>query len=173
MMTVYGGQAAALVELVLRRPGELPFDAVGAVALLAMGAGLGLRTWAIATLGGWFVLRVGVKPAQRLVQEGPYRLIRHPSYTGAFLAFVASAILLRAWVAAALGAVALHAAFRRRIHHEERVLAASLPGYRAYMARTGALLPRLRLRPARQRAGTAGWASPGSGRPPGGPRLPP
>jgi protein-S-isoprenylcysteine O-methyltransferase Ste14 len=34
-------------------------------------------------------------------------------------------------------------AFRRRIHHEERVLAAGLPGYRAYMTRTGALLPRL------------------------------
>ena len=34
-------------------------------------------------------------------------------------------------------------AFRRRIDHEERVLAAELSGYRAYMARTGALLPRL------------------------------
>ena len=62
--------------------------------------------------------------------------MRHPSYAGAFLAFVASAILLRAWVAAALGALALYAAFRRRIHHEERLLAAELPGYRAYMART-------------------------------------
>jgi protein-S-isoprenylcysteine O-methyltransferase Ste14 len=143
MLTVYGSQAAALVELVLRRPAELPFDVLGMGALVAMGAGLALRTWAIATLGGWFTLRVGVTPAQRLVRAGPYRLIRHPGYAGAFLAFVASAILLRAWVAAALGAVALYAAFRRRIHHEERLLAGELPGYRAYMARTGALLPRL------------------------------
>jgi protein-S-isoprenylcysteine O-methyltransferase Ste14 len=51
-------------------------------------------------------------------------------------------------VAAGLGAVALSVAFRRRIHHEERVLAAGLPDYRAYMERTGALLPRLR--PARR-----------------------
>jgi protein-S-isoprenylcysteine O-methyltransferase len=143
MLTVYGSQAAALVELVLRRPAGLPFDALGVGALLTMGAGLALRTWAIATLGRWFTLRVRVTPAQRVVQAGPYRLIRHPGYAGAFLAFVASAILLRAWVAAALGAVALYAAFRRRIHHEERVLAAELSGYRAYMARTGALLPRL------------------------------
>ena len=130
MLTVYGSQAAALVELVLRRPPALPFDALGVGALLAMGAGLGLRTWAVATLGGWFTLRVGVKPAQRLVRAGPYRLIRHPSYKGAFVALIASAVLLRAWVTVVLGAIALYAAFRRRIRHEERLLAAALPGYR-------------------------------------------
>ena len=174
MLTVYGSQAAALVELVLRRPPGLPFDTLGTAALLAMGAGLALRTWAIVTLGGWFTLRVGVTPAQRLVRSGPYRLIRHPSYTGAFLAFVASAILLRAWVAAALGALALWAAFRRRIHHEERLLAASLPGYRAYMARTGALLPRLGPPGGcRPRGGDTRSASPGSGRTRGGRRRPP
>ena len=143
MLTVYASQVAAVVELVLRRPSRLPFDVLGWGALLAMGAGLALRTWAIATLGGWFTLRVGVKPGQRVVEEGPYRLIRHPSYAGALLALVAGAILLRAWAAAALGAGALYAAFRRRIHHEEHVLARGLPDYGEYMARTGALLPRL------------------------------
>ena len=175
MLTVYGTQAAALVELVLRRPPALPFDALGVGALLAMGAGLGLRTWAVATLGGWFTLQVGVKPAQRLVRAGPYRLIRHPSYTGAFVALIASAVLLRAWVTVVLGAIALYVAFRRRIRHEERLLAAALPGYRRYMARTGALLPRCGLGPAgrRQRTRRARReASPGSGRPPGGRKLP-
>jgi protein-S-isoprenylcysteine O-methyltransferase len=143
LLTVYGTQAAALVELVLRRPPRLPFDALGWAAFLVMVAGLALRTWAIATLGGWFTLRVGVKPAQRVVQEGPYRLMRHPSYAGALLAFAASALLLHAWVTAILGTVALYSAFRRRIAHEERVLAAGLPGYGAYMMRTGALVPRL------------------------------
>ena len=128
MLTVYGTQAAALVEFVLRRPPALPFDALGVGALLAMGAGLGLRTWAVATLGGWFTLQVGVKPAQRLVRAGPYRLIRHPSYTGAFVALIASAVLLRAWVTVVLGAIALYAAFRRRIRHEERLLAAACRG---------------------------------------------
>ena len=143
LLTVYGTQAAALVELVLRRPARLPFDALAWGALVMMAAGLGLRTWAIATLGGWFTLQVDVKPAQRLVQEGPYRLMRHPSYAGALLAFAASAVLLHAWVAAILGSMALYWAFRRRIAHEERVLAAGLPGYAAYMTRTGALGPRL------------------------------
>ena len=143
MLTVYGAQAAALVELVLRRPTALPIDAIGGVALVAMVAGLALRTWAIATLGRWFTLEVGVEPAQHLVQAGPYRLVRHPSYAGALLAFAASAVLLHAWVTAAIGTLALYRAFRRRIDCEERVLAASLPGYRAYAARTGAVVPRL------------------------------
>jgi protein-S-isoprenylcysteine O-methyltransferase len=143
LLTVYGTQVAALVELVLRRPARLPFDALAGSALLVMAAGLALRTWAIATLGSWFTLRVDVKPAQRLVEDGPYRLMRHPSYTGALLAFAASAVLLHTWVVAVLGSVALYAAFRRRIACEERVLAAGLPGYRAYMRRTGALVPRV------------------------------
>jgi hypothetical protein len=58
MLTVYGTLAAALVELVLRRHVRLPFDALAGSALLAMVGGLALRTWAIATLGGWFTLRV-------------------------------------------------------------------------------------------------------------------
>ena len=120
MLTVYGTQAAALVELVLRRPTALPIDAIGGVALVAMVAGLALRTWAIATLGRWFTLEVGVEPAQRLVQAGPYRLVRHPSYAGALLAFAASAVLLHAWVTAAIGTLALYRAFRRRIDCEER-----------------------------------------------------
>jgi protein-S-isoprenylcysteine O-methyltransferase len=142
MLTVYASHAAMLAELVVRRPAELPFDALGWTALAAMGAGLTLRTWAIATLGGWFTLRVGVAPAQRVVQTGPYRWIRHPSYAGALVAFAASAVLLRAWMAAALGTLALYAAYRRRIRHEERLLTAQLPGYRAYLTQTGALVPR-------------------------------
>jgi protein-S-isoprenylcysteine O-methyltransferase len=143
LLTVYGTQAAALVELALRRPARLPLDVLAVGALLAMVAGLALRTWAVATLGRWFSLRVDLQPAQCLVEDGPYRWMRHPSYTGALLAFAASAVFLHAWVTAVVGPAALYLAFRRRIAYEERVLAAGLPGYRGYMRRTGALVPRL------------------------------
>jgi protein-S-isoprenylcysteine O-methyltransferase Ste14 len=143
MLIVYAIHAGALVELALRRPAALPLDAVGTIALAAMVAGLALRTWAIATLGRWFTLVVEVAAAQPVVQTGPYRVIRHPSYAGALLAFAGSAVLLRAWVAAVLGTLALAVAFRRRIDREERLLIARLPGYGDYVRRTGALLPRL------------------------------
>jgi protein-S-isoprenylcysteine O-methyltransferase len=143
MVTVYLTQLAALMELVVRCPRSLPFRAVSWIALGAMAGGLALRTWAIATLGQYFTLPVMVRAAQPVVDGGPYRLLRHPSYVGALVAFVGSCALLESHVVTAAAAVALTFAFRRRIRHEEQLLRAALPGYRAYAARTGALLPRM------------------------------
>jgi protein-S-isoprenylcysteine O-methyltransferase len=141
--SVYATQVAALLELVVRRPAELPFDAAAWGALVIMGSGLALRTWAVRTLGRSFTLDIRVEPGQQVIQDGPYRWLRHPSYTGAWLTIVASCVLLESWVAAAVGAIVLAAGFWRRIRHEERLLAARCPGYPGYAARTGALLPRL------------------------------
>jgi protein-S-isoprenylcysteine O-methyltransferase Ste14 len=143
MVTVYLTQLAALVELVVRCPRTLPFRAVSWIALGAMVGGLALRTWAIATLGRYFTLPVMVRAAQPVVERGPYRLLRHPSYLGALVMFVGSCVLLESYVAAAAAAVALTLAFRRRIRHEEQLLRGALPGYRAYATRTDALLPRM------------------------------
>ena len=140
--TVYLTQIAALAELVLRRRVALPLDALTWLAFAVMLGGLALRTWAVLRLGRCFTWNVEVQPGQRLVQDGPYRLIRHLSYTGALVTFVASCVLLRSWIAAALAAAALPLAFRRRIGYEEALLAATFPEYRAYCARTGALFPR-------------------------------
>ena len=139
---VYATQVAALLELVVRKPAALRFDAVAWGALGAMVAGLALRNWAVRTLGRSFTLQLHVEPDHRIVEDGPYRWIRHPSYAGAWLTFVASCVLLGSWVAAGLAAIVLAAAFARRIRYEERLLGERCPGYRAYAARTGALLPR-------------------------------
>jgi protein-S-isoprenylcysteine O-methyltransferase len=141
--SVYATQIAALLELVVRKPAALPFDAVAWGALGVMVAGLALRTWAVRTLGRAFTLEIRVEPGQRIVQDGPYRWIRHPSYAGAWLTFVAGAVLVGSRVTATLAAIALAAAFARRIRFEERLLAARSPDYRAYAARTGALVPHL------------------------------
>jgi protein-S-isoprenylcysteine O-methyltransferase len=143
LWTVYAVQIVAVGELCLRRA-RPPVDALTWVAFGAMLGGLALRTWAVATLGRWFTWNVEIRPGQRLVTSGPYRLVRHPSYTGPLLTFVAACFLLRSYRAAAFAAIALPAAFLRRIHHEERLLRAAFPEYEAYAARTGMLLPRLR-----------------------------
>jgi protein-S-isoprenylcysteine O-methyltransferase len=143
LWTVYLTQTAALVELVLRRRITLPLDLVTWTALAAMIGGLALRTWAVALLGQWFTWNVAVQAGQQVVSRGPYRFIRHPSYTGALITFVASCALLRSWVVATLAVIALTAAFLRRIRCEEALLAKSLPGYDAYVARTGRLFPRV------------------------------
>ena len=88
--TVYLTQLAALVEMVIRKPGDLTFGVVSAVVVGVMVVGLALRTWAIVVLGRCFTLQIDVQPGQPVIQTGPYRVIRHPSYAGALLTFVAS-----------------------------------------------------------------------------------
>jgi protein-S-isoprenylcysteine O-methyltransferase len=143
LWTVYLTQAAALLELVWRRRVALPLDLITWAAFCAMIGGLALRTWAVVLLGPWFTWNVTVQSGQQLVSRGPYRLIRHPSYTGALITFVASCVLLRSWVVAVLAALALNVAFLRRIRYEEALLGRSLAGYDAYVSRTGRLLPRI------------------------------
>jgi len=140
LWTVYAVQAAAVVELVLRKPTP-GMEADSWAALSAMVLGLLLRTWAVATLGCWFTWNVEVQPDQRVVQRGPYRYLRHPSYAGALLTYLGVCVLFRSWVAAGLGLVALPAAFVRRVSYEEALLKRALPGYESYASRTGALLP--------------------------------
>lgn len=145
LWTVYGAQAATVVEVLVRRP-ALTMDAVSWAALAAMVLGLIVRTWAVATLGRWFTWNVDVQPGQRVVERGPYRFVRHPGYAGALLTYVAVCALFHCWVAAVLAAAALPAAFLRRIAYEEALLRRQLPRYASYARRTPALLPALRRR---------------------------
>jgi len=143
LWTVYLSQVAAIIELVVKKPANLPFDPISGAAFGLMIAGLALRTWSFLVLGRFFTWNVEVQPDQKLIQSGPYRLIRHPSYTGALLTFLASICLLRSWVAATLSAIALPFAFWRRIRHEERLLRETFPEHEQYARRTGALAPRI------------------------------
>lgn len=141
--TVYLSQIAALSELALRQRASVPIDWVFGASLLAMVGGLVLRTWAVRTLRDYFTWNVEVQAGQYIIQTGPYRFVRHPSYTGALLMFVGGCVLLNSWIAATFAAGLLTAAFVRRIRHEERLLKATFPEYAEYASRTGGLWPRL------------------------------
>jgi protein-S-isoprenylcysteine O-methyltransferase Ste14 len=52
---------------------------------IVMWAGLAVRTWAIMALGTSFRMTVEVDTGQKVVDGGPYRWVRHPSYTGIML----------------------------------------------------------------------------------------
>jgi protein-S-isoprenylcysteine O-methyltransferase Ste14 len=59
--------------------------APAAAGLVVLAAGVALRTWAILTLGRLFKFVVVIQDGHRVVASGPYRLLRHPSYTGGLL----------------------------------------------------------------------------------------
>jgi protein-S-isoprenylcysteine O-methyltransferase len=122
-------------------PGELGW--VGGT--LAIVLGLALRLWAIRTLGRFFTATVRVAGDQRIVSTGPYRRLRHPSYTGVLVAALGSAAVLGSvWGLALVGALCVPA-YLYRIAIEERALVRELGAtYEAYRQRTWGLLPGLR-----------------------------
>ncbi|MEA2636272.1 MAG: hypothetical protein QOH92_3039 [Chloroflexota bacterium] len=109
--------------------------------LVLMVAGLALRWYSIRVLGASFTVDVATRPGQEVVESGPYRWIRHPSYTGALLT-VLGLILCCANVASFAAVVVVLLGYGYRIRVEERALAAEIgPPYRDYMRRTKRLIP--------------------------------
>lgn len=104
--------------------------------------GTALRTYAIRVLGRYFVITVAVGPDQLVVERGPYRLIRHPSYTGALLSLLGCGLVFTNWVSLAAIIVGNAVGFGYRVMVEERVLARALgQPYISYMRRTRRLIP--------------------------------
>jgi protein-S-isoprenylcysteine O-methyltransferase len=125
------------------RAAALPYGpelTIAGVSLFAVG--LSLRWWAIIMLGRFFTVNVTIEQDHELVERGPFRFVRHPSYTGVLLAFVGWALTLRNWAAMLVVLVPISAAFVRRMNVEEEALTGALgPKYLAYMGRTKRLIP--------------------------------
>jgi protein-S-isoprenylcysteine O-methyltransferase len=104
--------------------------------------GLALRWWAIIYLGRFFTVNVAVTSDHRVVDSGPYRYIRHPSYTGALLAFLGLGLCLLNALSVIIVTIPIFLAFQKRIGVEEKVLTEALgPDYRDYSRRTKRLVP--------------------------------
>jgi protein-S-isoprenylcysteine O-methyltransferase Ste14 len=117
-----------------------PIFAFAGVALFV--AGLLLRWWAITTLGRFFTVDVTIEKDHELVERGPFRVLRHPSYAGVLLAFVGFALSLRNWAALLAVLLPIFAAFIHRMNVEEKALSRALgSSYTEYMRRTKRLVP--------------------------------
>ena len=104
--------------------------------------GLLLRWYAIVYLGRFFTVNVAIHSGHEVIDTGPYRLVRHPSYSGALLAFLGLALCLANWLSLAIVVLPILWAFLRRIATEEAALANALGApYISYMGRTKRLAP--------------------------------
>lgn len=118
--------------------------AVFGVGIALMVTGVGLRQWAITTLGRFFTLEVRVSDDHRVVETGPYRLLRHPSYTGALLALLGVGLALGNWLSLAVLVLVPTFGFVHRIRVEEQALSTQLgESYRRYAAGRRRLMPGL------------------------------
>jgi protein-S-isoprenylcysteine O-methyltransferase Ste14 len=105
-------------------------------------AGMLFRFWCIQTLGRFFSPRLVLRPNHELITKGPYRLLRHPSYTGGLLTLIGLGISLGNGLSLTILLLAGLAVYVRRIPVEERMLAGAFGAkYGEYKKRSWALIP--------------------------------
>ncbi|HEX8353312.1 MAG TPA: isoprenylcysteine carboxylmethyltransferase family protein [Pyrinomonadaceae bacterium] len=116
--------------------------AAAGVALLV--AGTALRWAAIRALWDYFTVNVSILEGQRVVRRGPYRVVRHPSYTGLLLRYLGFGLAFANWLSAALIFLPMLAATLYRIRVEEAALGEHFgEEYLAYARDTRRLVPGL------------------------------
>jgi protein-S-isoprenylcysteine O-methyltransferase len=137
---------AAAFSLSGDRPGRLPFPPAsirGAALTLFLG-GAALRWWAVITLGRFFTVDVATHDDHALVETGPFRFVRHPSYTGLLAEFLGLGVSLGNALSVLVLMVPIVVALTYRMKVEEAVLRRALgAAYDAYCARTKRLIPGL------------------------------
>jgi protein-S-isoprenylcysteine O-methyltransferase len=126
---------------------RLPAESFESIPLFRAGlalmlAGQLLRWWSIATLGRLFTVNVAFRSGHRLVTAGPYRLLRHPSYTAILMVFLGIGLCMGNVVSIVVIMLPSSLALLYRMRVEEGLLLAGLgEEYRAYMRRTKRLIP--------------------------------
>ncbi len=120
--------------------GGLP-EWVAALGVFVALCGLFMRTWANRVLGRFYARSLRVAEGQKILQDGPYRTIRHPGYLGMILMWLGVSMSTGNWIVLAVVAIMIGAAYYYRIETEEKMLMDKLPGFAEYRARTWRLIP--------------------------------
>ena len=103
--------------------------------------GLGIRIWSMRVLGRDYTRSLRTRETQTVIDRGPYRLVRHPGYSGSILVWFGSRLAVN-WLVAAATAVGLLLVYAYRISAEEEMLIDHFgDAYRAYKVRTWRLVP--------------------------------
>jgi protein-S-isoprenylcysteine O-methyltransferase Ste14 len=121
-------------------------DALNWILVALTGGGLLFTWWARIHLGRLWSDLIVKKAGHHVVDTGPYRLMRHPIYSGLILAAFATAIE-KGNSFALLGAAIITLAFYTKARREERFLRAELGegAYDAYASKTPMLMPFVRI----------------------------
>jgi protein-S-isoprenylcysteine O-methyltransferase Ste14 len=112
------------------------------IGLFLIITGIIIRFIAIYTLGRFFTVDLTIKENHKLKMDGLYKIIRHPSYSGALLSFLGFGLSLNDYTSLAVIAIPVTLAFINRIRIEEKMLIDQFGiAYIAYMKKTYRLIP--------------------------------
>jgi len=110
------------------------------IALIVIG--MLIRATAILTLRRYFTVQVTIQESHELVDRGIFRIVRHPSYTGALVSFIGLGFAFGNWLSLAVVLAGASIGLGYRIRVEEAALTDHFGDrYRAYAARTKRLIP--------------------------------
>jgi protein-S-isoprenylcysteine O-methyltransferase Ste14 len=123
--------------------GHFPIGATGlTIGYIVLALGLIIRWVAISSLGEAFTVKVSILEKHPLKSNGIYRYIRHPSYTGLILYYVALGIIMQNWICFLLLLLFPLVAVINRIQVEEKVLLENFQSeYVHYQKRSWRLIP--------------------------------
>jgi protein-S-isoprenylcysteine O-methyltransferase Ste14 len=112
------------------------------LGLIFLWCGEALRIWCFHTLGRYFTLTVRASRDQPVIADGPYRVLRHPSYAGSLLVVAGIGWLFGNWLSLLAIVVGMTVGLVYRIRAEEGALLLNLGDrYRDYAATRKRLVP--------------------------------
>lgn len=112
------------------------------LGILVMLGGFALRVWSNRVLGEFYTRTLRTVEQQRLIQQGPYGVLRHPGYLGSLLMWAGAGLATFNWLAVVLIVPLFLAAYGFRIGAEERMLREKFGAqYEQYRRRTWKLFP--------------------------------
>jgi len=104
--------------------------------------GIALRQWAIWGVGGFVSTEVRIISNQKIVKDGPYVFLRHPSYTGLLMIMLGVGLAARTWLGTVATLFLLGSAIGYRIKIEENTLKKEFgQAYLDYAKKTKRLIP--------------------------------
>ena len=146
-VTIYGGIIVGIALAILLTSQKwahinLNFYLLNSLALIFLLGGIILRAIAILTLGRFFTANVAVRTGHRVIRQGPYRWMRHPSYTGSLITFFGLGLSFANWLSLAELLILMLVVYIYRMNVEEKVLISSLgEEYLDYSRHTKRLIP--------------------------------
>jgi protein-S-isoprenylcysteine O-methyltransferase Ste14 len=116
---------------------------VGWVGVGLFGCAIWLLWRSHADLGRNWTPTLAIRDEHTLVTEGVYRYIRHPMYAAHWLWAIAQVLMLHNWIAGYSFLVFVVPQYLLRVDDEEQMMLEQFKEYRAYMQRTGRIIPRV------------------------------
>ncbi len=117
-------------------------NAIFVLGIIFVLVGVALRWHSIRILGEYFTRDVAVSAGQQVVERGPYRLIRHPAYSGTFLTMLGVGLATTNWASLICLLACVFTGHVYRVRVEEQALSGALgQPYADYMRRTKRFIP--------------------------------